>query len=315
MDEAEYTIIPKSEYPPFSEKMASKGFTSLQGLHYTDGTVKVWIKPTKREPETPITWEQERRRYLREGHTNPGVAGEGYSLGILSSADQELWESFYLFEEAEYLNPPIEEIDFLRINPPSIKETLEEKLVQVIRKAERDYLNRDAEENLASNNRSSMSHRLLRRLESKGFYYAGYLKEEDKIDIIGHAFGLFNNGCVEFEKTNKGKVSSRVKLNPQKTIDYIEEHLVRNLMSPEVAFNYLRRIRNIKPRKGYMTYSYAQKFDFVMSLIDKYKSDFIIKQEKERRAKLRLEVKARDLCPEIFNVFGNCQVIKISRRS
>lgn len=249
-----YNIVRASEVDDFVAKYPD--YDSKQGMRYSDGTVRVELTLKEMEqnplPESPEEWEQKRQQYLRDGHTHGKAGREGESFGYLGDDDYLLYglAAFY-DEEDEHIQESFEYYDWhdWRDDFPDYEMDFEDDpiffLERFFRARERSY---DS---------------ILVNLKNLGFcakHHYRDLLEDERRDLINHSFGIYHAGGYEESKNGNIFVADKTK-----ALVYVEEHLFRGMMYPNVALELLRKMRCVK-RADYAELDSFQRRDFLKEI-------------------------------------------------
>ena len=202
----QYVMIPFSEYDAFCR--SNESFKCRVAAKYTDGTAKIILEEIVAE-EIEESWEEKREFYLRCAGSDAKKAAEGFNNGFISDDESSLMGlcivskgSIYWDEPEHYAetldewfyDSPYSELEDLagrnwqRKKLRSVKRLYKDDFTAKIRRWEKEYWNGSDEETMFGEHTTNS---LLRRLSRAGFFYMTQsLSEEDKIDYIGHGFGL-----------------------------------------------------------------------------------------------------------------------------
>ena len=290
-------IIPQKDYNSFCK--ANSQINCRRGLRFTDGTMRVILEDIV-GPEEELTeeerikkaqeeWETERQMFLRTAHTNATMAAEGSSLGYLPEGD---CEEFLWGQTLQYAEMDDDYLDYESYyRPMPNHRTINVRLAKNIRGWENQFW--DSEVSIDT---------ILRKLSSTGIIYrTKNLTQEDQWDYAGHAFGLYNTGCVQIE-------DKRLVFNGVKTANYIEEHFIRRIMSEDVSLEFLRKLGYCK-KKDYATLDKDERSDLVRKLLEKAK---IVEREidaKQQEAIQQTNDLVKTHFPKVLAAFPDFKVV------
>ncbi len=326
IEEGLQLIIPNQDFSLLSELISERGFCLVTKQRYSDRTQRVEFarKEIPQGWEDEKTWEETRQDFLRCAPTDGKMALEGEATGYLP--DHEGFTSItpwnlavWDYIEGEYRrDSEMESKKWERDYKQTKSRALSQKrITQKIKGWSKEFSNYgtsysrlDAIGDYRTFYRDLNLHGLVRRLTRIGILSkSDLIPDRDLEEYAGHGLGLFNTGCTEYEFVDDDDfyTRNRLTLNQNKTFEYVQEHFTRGLMSADVAFVLLRKIKFAR-NSDYQELSQEEQTDLVFKIIDKTSQRLSLREKRKEQREKRV-IRRFKPYPLLEKVFGELRIV------